>query len=920
MNRAEEIKRYAGIIARHKDGGLEALEPASVERLASGHLTTEEGVSAASQRSESLAAMIVAANSGLEKLKRDRPAEDFSPPEMDAVEAIIFPEERPAVDVIDGNFHVTHPLWLDLNQGAIHDRLVQSIPSIGRIGLPGQSRYPYAGTGFVVGEGLLMTNRHVAEIFASGLGTKSLSFRSGWSVDIDFLRERGRDQQQELAVHGVRMIHPYWDMALLEVEGLSGRTPLQLSLQDIGDLDGRRVAAIGYPAYDPQRNDIAIQNQLFSGVYGVKRLQPGRLHKRRDTGSFKKLVSAGTHDCSTLGGNSGSAVVDLDSGEVLGLHFGGRFRDINYFVPAFELARDGRVVDAAVSFAGSPSGGTPPWSRYWDELINQGENPVSQQQPSAISPALPRSSTTTTRVGPGGEVSFTIPLTVTVQLGASSSAVESAGIEAVESFEEKMAEPWRDTNYTDRKGYNENFLANRKVPLPKAADASQVAPTLEGKATLHYGNFSVQMHAARRLALFTASNVTGEKALRKPEPGKDYTRKGLSGLGENDMEKWFPDPRLDAKYQLSDRFYTQDDKAFDKGHIVRRDDVAWGASYAALRQANGDSYHITNCSPQVSQYNQSARGQDNWGDLENLVLSQAVSERYCVFAGPILDPADETFVGKAADGSVLRLKIPQAFWKVVVAPVEDGLAAYAFVLDQDLSNVDLEFAVTDAFRLRMTSIAELERKTGLVFPAEVRKADRFDRDEGVEAAMRGGIKIAPLLDVSEGEGPSPNPGDDEAAAQELGTIAYVEELTEAPASFRIAKALDKLRTQVNTVAPNRSKKSDGWIGDPAHQSRSSDHNPWIREGETGIVTALDVTHDPAGGCDAGKLAEALRTSKDKRIKYLIWNRRIANREAINGAAAWAWRPYSGTNPHTHHVHISVRPEKVHYDAIDAWAV
>ncbi|NWO81692.1 serine protease, partial [Escherichia coli] len=95
---------------------------------------------------------------------------------------------------------------------------------------------------------LLMTNRHVAEIFASGLGVRQLGFRTGMRAAIDFLREQGRSDQEMLEVRSIRMIHPYWDMALLEVEGLAAsHVPLKLSLQDVGDLDGRRVAVIGYP-------------------------------------------------------------------------------------------------------------------------------------------------------------------------------------------------------------------------------------------------------------------------------------------------------------------------------------------------------------------------------------------------------------------------------------------------------------------------------------------------------------------------------------------------------------------------------------------------------------------------------------------------------------------------------------------------
>src|SRR4051794_448875 len=78
-----------------------------------------------------------------------------------------------------------------------------------------------------------------------------------------------------------------------------------------------------------------------------------------------------------------------------------------------------------------------------------------------------------------------------------------------------------------------------------------------GETELKYQNFSILIHAERRLALVCASNVTREAALRRPEPGRDYSRKGIGGLGDHDMEKWFPYPRLDARFQLSNVFYTK---------------------------------------------------------------------------------------------------------------------------------------------------------------------------------------------------------------------------------------------------------------------------------------------------------------------------------------------------------------------------
>lgn len=138
------------------------------------------------------------------------------------------------------------------------------------------------------------------------------------------------------------------------------------------------------------------------------------------------------------------------------------------------------------------------------------------------------------------------------------------------------------------------------------------------------------------------------------------------------------------------------------------------------------------------------------------------------------------------------------------------------------------------------------------------------------------------------------------------------------ATWRLAYSLERLRDQINAKAPERSKASDGTIGDAAHMSRSSDHNAWIRTTDAegrgiGVVSALDITHDPRNGIDAGKLAEALKRSGDRRLKYIISNSRI-----WNPSIQADWRPYDGDNPHTMHVHISVHSDKSLYDNKDSW--
>lgn len=135
-------------------------------------------------------------------------------------------------------------------------------------------------------------------------------------------------------------------------------------------------------------------------------------------------------------------------------------------------------------------------------------------------------------------------------------------------------------------------------------------------------------------------------------------------------------------------------------------------------------------------------------------------------------------------------------------------------------------------------------------------------------------------------------------------------------AWRVATSLDVLLRQLNTLAPKRSKLSDGGIGNAEHASRSSDHNPWVQLGGVGIVSARDFTHDPANGLDCEALYQALVKSRDKRIKYVIWNRTITSGAA--GPSPWVRRPYDGINAHTKHLHLSVVSTAALFDNAAPW--
>lgn len=138
--------------------------------------------------------------------------------------------------------------------------------------------------------------------------------------------------------------------------------------------------------------------------------------------------------------------------------------------------------------------------------------------------------------------------------------------------------------------------------------------------------------------------------------------------------------------------------------------------------------------------------------------------------------------------------------------------------------------------------------------------------------------------------------------------------------YREAASLKTLHAEINEAAPDRSIESDGWIGDAAHASRTSDHNPWVIDPNgIGVVRARDFTDDPPGGLDCNDLAEFLAGLLGKHPAlgsgaYIIWNRRIISTDRL----AEGWRPYTGSNDHTHHLHLSVALAAAGYDSTAPW--
>jgi hypothetical protein len=116
-----------------------------------------------------------------------------------------------------------------------------------------------------------------------------------------------------------------------------------------------------------------------------------------------------------------------------------------------------------------------------------------------------------------------------------------------------------------------------------------------------------------------------------------------------------------------------------------------------------------------------------------------------------------------------------------------------------------------------------------------------------------------------------------------------------PVAKKATPAAIAVLRQATALFPKRKKLSDGLLPSVAHQKQSpnSDHN-------TGL--AVDLTHDPENGVDCAQIFEKLK--EDERVSYLIFNKKIWSRQYAKRGN----RPYTGSNPHIKHLHISINPD------------
>ncbi|MCR5885378.1 DNA/RNA non-specific endonuclease [Rhizobacter sp. J219] len=288
---------------------------------------------------------------------------------------------------------------------------------------------------------------------------------------------------------------------------------------------------------------------------------------------------------------------------------------------------------------------------------------------------------------------------------------------------------WRplDPDYRNRRGYDADFL-DVAVPLPS------LAPTVQHLATLPplpYQHFSILLNPARRLAFWSAVNIDGRQERH---------------LGQRQPDEWWFDerqgftPRITAALQIGDGFYRG--SGFQRGHLVRRLDPAWGETDVQSGRGEADTFHWTNCSPQMPELNTGW-----WLQVEDHLLQTANAQdhKVSVFSGCVFGDGDPLYRG---------VQIPLAFWKVaawtVATPGEPALRSLAFLVKQDEAVAALlrkrgvtpqarDFdEVPQSIQGYQTTVAELSRLTHCGF------GDLARADVDVYARRRP-TRLAPLV-------------------------------------------------------------------------------------------------------------------------------------------------------------------------------
>jgi len=289
-----------------------------------------------------IAGVVASAQSALDRVAGGEAATNLSDDEVSALEVIVHVTGRPALRYVDGRVE-TPPSEVGDNEKLIvfvatARRLINArSAAVGRVTLgPPGAQATTLGTAWRIGDELVVSNRHVVRLLAANPDdpVDRWSLDSSKSPFVDFAFTHGTPQSQPVRLRSLEYCaaEPAIDLAVMRLDGTGPQLPPAIPLEWSADAVGRDVAVQGevrfvgeeiYVVGHPHRpfGATAATEAVFGRVDGRKRCSPGFVMRvDRDTPTLE-------HDCSTLGGNSGSCVLSIARHAVVGLHFGGRASD-----------------------------------------------------------------------------------------------------------------------------------------------------------------------------------------------------------------------------------------------------------------------------------------------------------------------------------------------------------------------------------------------------------------------------------------------------------------------------------------------------------------------------------------------------------------------------------------------------------------
>ncbi len=186
------------------------------------------------------------------------------------------------------------------------------------------------GTGILISDIHVLTNRHVWEMFRDRLAGDQ-------GAGIEFHAEKDKDKTDFIAFDGAEpvCIHGQ-DAAIFTLSRKpEARAPVTFAPRPIKQLNDLEVVVVGYPQAHRMTPDIAAVTE-DNPIFGVKRYSEGKIFRHStdiDTpygveAAVSEIINpartlrAICHNASTLGGSSGSAVICKKTGDLVALHFG----------------------------------------------------------------------------------------------------------------------------------------------------------------------------------------------------------------------------------------------------------------------------------------------------------------------------------------------------------------------------------------------------------------------------------------------------------------------------------------------------------------------------------------------------------------------------------------------------------------------